>query len=171
MKISALLYSILLVLLLAGCKKDAAQYDAGGTFLSARKNNTEFWISTQPYASLSKSNKIIWIGGYKTIENSNGNSSESLIMQLAVTDLSDLKNTTIQDVQYSSIFGGDIIADRYIIDSTSSNNEIEITEIDETKKIMKGQFSLTLIRDKWFSTNGEEAIFKEGEFVTNYTEE
>ncbi|CAN5614772.1 hypothetical protein BH10BAC2_BH10BAC2_06190 [soil metagenome] len=171
MKISTSFYGFLLILLVAGCKKDATQPDTDGTFLSAHKNNTEFWISHQPYASLSKSDKTIWIGGYKTIENTNGNSSESLILQLAVIDLSNLKKTTIKDVQYLYIFGGDVVTDRYSIDTTNSDNEIEITEIDETKKIMKGKFSLNLIRDKWFSTNGEETTFKEGEFIANYTEE
>jgi len=169
MKTSIFFYSVLLVLLSTGCKKNETQPVRGDTFLSAYKSVSGFWLSNEPYGSLSKKDKIIWIGAYKPIIT--GTSDESLIMQLEIVDLSDLKNTTIKEVEFESVFGGDVVVNRYYIDTTNSNNTVEITEIDETKKIMKGQFTLNLIRDKWFSGNGEKIEFKSGQFVINYTEE
>lgn len=164
-------YSLLLLIVVAGCKKDVnLQPDNDGMFISAYKNNDGLWISNEPYGSLSKIDKTMWVGGYKILGNTNGNSAESLIIQLEIADLSNLKNIILKNVQFTTLFGGDIIADRYTIDTTNDNNMIEITEIDETKKIMKGKFSLHLVRDQWFSANGEEATFKEGEFVTDYIE-
>jgi len=62
------------------------------------------------------------------------------------------------------------VSDRYVIDTANTNNKIEITDIDETNKIMKGKFTLYLVRDKWFSANGEKTEFKTGEFTTTYTD-
>lgn len=169
MKTAMPFFCFFLVLLSAGCQKNDSQPGTGVTFISAYKN-AESWISNEPYASVSKKDKTIWIGGYEKNKNPGGN-DEFLIMHLEIADLSDLKNTVIKDVNYESILGGDLVTDRYIIDTANINNEIEITEIDETKKIMKGQFNLNLVRDAWFSTNGEKIQLKSGQFVVSYTEE
>lgn len=170
-KIPIWVYCLLMIPFVTGCKKEATlQPAADGMFLSAYKENDDFWISNEPSASISKNDNIIWVGGYKNPGNNNSDPEEVLLMQLSILDLSNLKNTTIKSVDYSFIKQGDIVNDRYVIDTTNTTNEIVITEIDETKKIMKGKFSLTLIRDKWFSNNGEKTAFKSGEFVTTYTE-
>jgi hypothetical protein len=93
-----------------------------------------------------------------------------LLLQLTVDDLSNLQKTTIKSVDYNTILEGDIVSDRYVIDTANTNNKIEITDIDETNKIMKGKFTLYLVRDKWFSANGEKTEFKTGEFTTTYTD-
>ena len=163
-------YCILLILLIAGCKKEATPPPAAdGMFLSAYKENDDFWISNEPSASLSKTDKLIWVGG--SIKNNNiTDDYETLTMQLSITDLADLKKTTIKTAEYTFIIQEDIINDRYVLDTTNPNSTIEITEIDETNKIIKGKFNFYLVRDKWFSGNGEQVAFKSGEFVSDYTE-
>ena len=168
MKTSIFFYSVLLVILSTGCKKNETQPAGDDTFLSAYKSVSGFWLSKEPYASISKKDKTIWVGATKPI---NSGTTELLIMQLEIVDVADLKNTTIKSVEFETIIGGDVVINRYYIDTTNINNTIEITEIDETKKIMKGQFTLNLIRDKWFSDNGEKIEFNSGQFVTNYTED
>jgi hypothetical protein len=136
--------------------------------LSGYKTDSLFWMTNTPYASISKKDKTIWIGGYKSISG-DGVYHEFLLLQLETPDLSNLKNTAIKTVTFETIFGGDVVSDRYVIDSTNVN-EVTITEIDEIKKIVRGQFNVNLIRDKWFSTNGEKVAFKSGLFLATYTE-
>jgi hypothetical protein len=168
MKPSIFIYSVLLFLSI-GCTKKETQPAKDSTFLSAYKNTSGYWLSNEPYASISKKDKTIWVGATKPIIT--GTSGESLIMQLEITDLADLKKTFIKNAEFDFIIGGDVVTNRYYIDTANTNNTIEITEIDETKKIMKGLFNLNLIRDKWFSDNGEKIEFKSGQFVVNYSEE
>lgn len=163
------LYCLLLFFFFASCKKNEVSPNTGNFFLKAYKDSSDLWQTNEPYAALVKTDKIIWIGGYKQKEN-NSSLDESLLLQLNVADLSNLKNTTIKSVDYNSILEGDIITDRYVIDTLNTNNKIEITEIDEVNKIMKGKFTLYLIRDKWFSAMGEKTEFKTGEFITTYTD-
>jgi Family of unknown function (DUF6252) len=167
-----LLYSLLLSLLVAGCQKSIATQEnviKEGRFLSAAKNNTETWLTNEPFASLSKTDKLIWVGG-SIKNNSITDDYETLSMQLSITDLADLKKTTIKTAEYTFIIQEDIINDRYVLDTTNPNSTIEITEIDETNKIIKGKFNFYLVRDKWFSGNNEQVTFKSGEFVSDYTE-
>lgn len=162
-------YSLILFSFLAACTKEDTPIIKGDFFLKAYKNSTDLWLTNEPYASIVKTDKIIWIGGYKQNKN-NPSLDESLIMQLSIADLSNLKNTTIKSVDYNTILEEDIVTDRYVVDTLNINNKIEITDIDETNKVMKGRFTLYLIRDKWFSTNGEKTELKTGEFITSYTE-
>lgn len=164
------LCSIISFLLFTACKKNETSPAAKGNFfLKAFKDSADLWQTNEPYGSLVKNDKIIWIGGYKQNEN-DPRLDETLLMQLNVANLSELKNTTIKSVDYSIITEGDIVSDRYVIDTLNTNNKIEITAIDETNKIMEGHFTLYLIRDKWFSTSGEKTTFKTGEFITTYTD-
>lgn len=164
-------YILLPAIILAACNKNETltATTTGDQFLKAYKNSSDLWSTNEPYASLSKSDKIIVIGGYRQNEDDN-NIDEALLMQLTVNDINDLKNTTIKSVDYNIIFGDDVIQDRYIIDTTNENNKIQITFVDESKKIIKGEFSLYLVRDKWFSPNGEKTEFKTGEFYATYSE-
>lgn len=175
MKTTVFIYSIILMLLIAGCKKNGITSTTGrtnpvipGMILSGYKTGSLFWMTSTPYASVSKKDKTIWIGGYKSISG-NGVYDEFLLLQLEIPDLSNLKNTAIKSVEFETIIGGDVVSDRYVVDSTNMN-EVTITGIDEAKKIIKGQFNVNLIRDKWFSTNGEKVAFKSGLFVAKYTE-
>lgn len=167
-----LLYSLLFCVLIAGCQKSVATQESiikEDRFLSATRNNANTWLTNEPFASLSKTDKLIWVGG-SIKHNSNTDDYETLSMQLSITDLADLKKTTIKTAEYTFIIQEDIINDRYVLDITNPNSTIEITEIDETNKIIKGKFNFYLVRDKWFSGNGEEVTFKSGEFVSDYTE-
>lgn len=167
-----LLYSLLFCVLIAGCQKSVATQKSiikEDRFLSATRNNADTWLTNEPFASLSKTDKLIWVGG-SIKHNSNTDDYETLSMQLSITDLADLKKTTIKTAEYTFIIQEDIINDRYVLDITNPNSTIEITEIDETNKIIKGKFNFYLVRDKWFSGNGEEVTFKSGEFVSDYTE-
>ena len=163
------LYGSILFLIFTGCKKNEVSLTTGDFFLKAYKDSSDLWLTNEPYASVVRTDKIIWIGGYKQNEN-NSQLDELLLLQLTVDDLSNLQKTTIKSVDYNTILEGDIVSDRYVIDTANTNNKIEITDIDETNKIMKGKFTLYLVRDKWFSANGEKTEFKTGEFTTTYTD-
>jgi|GEM_PF-5033722 len=147
----------LLAIFSSGCKKENLK--SSDTYMSAYKNGTKFWKSDNSGGILSKVNKSISIYGHN---------NESLVIELNVNDFSNLQSSSIKEARFTTFIGGDVVSDEYSLDSNNNKNQVTITEIDETKQLIRGRFNIYLIRSAWFSPNGEKISFTSGKFVVKY---
>jgi hypothetical protein len=164
MKTSVFLLLISFVVCMSSCKKDDPVVVPVSDF-KALKNDV-YWISTSSWASYSKKNKSFYVSGIK--RDQQYYQEEALGLSFTIQDLSMPASISDFSSGWSAILGGDVQTDSYIMDSTGAN-QIQITSIDTTKKIISGTFTVRLVRDSHYSDKGEVFQFKEGQFTVGYT--
>lgn len=167
MKVFDFLQIIVLVVVFSSCQKESDPAVSYQPNFKAEKNSTT-WVSTNSWATYSPKEKMFYINASKS--DSKYDREEVLSIAFSISDFSDSATTTNFSSEWYSIIGGDAIADRYILDGSSSENQVQITSVNTEKQIITGKFSVRLVRDSWYSTKGESFEFRSGTFSINYSE-
>jgi len=156
-----------LLLVFGSCKKEKDPVPGSELNFKASKNDVS-WKSTTSWASYSAKEQKFYISASK--RDSKYYQEEVLGISFTMPDLTKPLTTNNFSSEWYYIIGGDAVSDRYTLDGTSANNQIQITSVDTEKKIITGKFSIRLIHDSWYSDKGETFQFSSGYFSVSYAE-
>jgi len=165
MKAPLILLFLSFLLCISSCEKDKAVVESTTNF-KALKNNIA-WNSTSNWSTYSRKDKKFNVSG--ALRDPQYYQEEWLGLNFVVQNRATPFTTGQFSAGWRYVIGGDVMSDRYTIDSTAVN-EIHITALDTIKKQITGTFNVRLVRDKQYSDKGETFQFTHGEFGVNYSE-